>query len=169
MPSKTERGHRAVTLVSVTAPDIDVTPDDTNVTVLPEPVPAKHTRHTGMVQAAQRRASSTRDRITAAIERLSAAGEAVNVSAVAREANCSRETVYAHQDLFASVADLRDQSLSAAGNRRAAATRATSASVDARLRNANAEIDRLKADNARLRAELGAARQAIADRLGDAF
>ncbi|CAB4937490.1 MAG: hypothetical protein F2842_03245 [Actinobacteria bacterium] len=93
----------------------------------------------------------------------------MNVSAVAREARCSRETVYAHRDLFVSVAQLRDQRCTGHGRSATGATRATAASADARLRNANAEIDRLKADNARLRTELAAARQAIADRLGEAF
>lgn len=93
----------------------------------------------------------------------------MNVSAVAREARCSRETVYAHQDLFVSVAQLRDQRSTNQGRSLSGSTRATAASSDARIRNANAEIDRLKSENARLRTELAAARQAIADRLGADF
>ena len=115
---------------------------------------------THLIAAAQRRSKTTRQRATAALRRLDAAGQPVTFDALAREAGVSRSWLYSQPDLRAEIKRLRDQRRRPRQDRIPDRQRASDASLRRRLEIAAERIRQLEADNQRLR-------QALAEALGE--
>lgn len=108
-----------------------------------------------LVQAARRRAESTRSRATAAIEALYAAGEPITFETVAAKASISRAWLYSSKEHRAEITRLRERN----PTRTPAAAvpssqRASDASLLRRLEIAHDRIQRLSAENGDLRKKL---------------
>ncbi len=117
---------------------------------------ADNSRH--LRAAARRRALETRDRAVRALRRLDATGEPITFDTVAREAGVSRSWLYGQPDLRAEIQRLRSRGRpSRSAPPVPARQRASDASLRRRLEAVNAEIRRLRAENQRLREQLGVA------------
>ena len=68
---------------------------------------ADNSRH--IVAAARRRAEQTRQRATAALQQMDAAGQRISFDAVAREASVARSWLYNQEDLRAEIEWLRQR------------------------------------------------------------
>lgn len=118
---------------------------------------ADNSRH--VADAARRRSQQTRQRATAALRRMDAAGQPVSISAVSREAGVSRSWLYTQDDLRTEIERL--------GRRRPASAvpvparqRASDASLLRRLEAVTARSRQMEAENQQLR-------DALARALGD--
>ena len=98
--------------------------------------------------------------VTAAIRKLDRVGEPITVAGVAGLAGVGRSYIYDHPDLLEDIRQRRATPVTPAP--RPAVERSTIASLQARLRSADEEIARLKAENRRLHERLAVA-------LGDAW
>jgi hypothetical protein len=109
----------------------------------------------------RQRSGQRRDAVLRAIRQLDRAGKQITVAAVAAEARVDRSYIYDHPDLLEQVRRQRGTTPVKLASR-PVAERATIASLQARLRSADEEIARLKAENRRLHGRLAVA-------LGDAW
>ena len=109
---------------------------------------ADNTRY--LAQAAAGRHRAALKKASNAIERLDRSGQPITFSAVAAAAGVSRTWLYRNPAIRDLITRLRTQQSHPARTR--AAQRATTASLRARLDAAAQEINRLRAENATLRA-----------------
>lgn len=111
-----------------------------------------------IVAAARRRSQRTRERATAALRRMDAAGQAVTFDSLAREAGVSRSWLYAQDDLRAEVERLRDRRAPRSQPTQVPRRQqASEASLLRRLEAAANRIRRLEQDNRELRSALALA------------
>ena len=113
----------------------------------------------GLVFAAKKRHDDARRHAVAALRRLDAAGEPINMSTVARAAGVSRAWLYRQADLRSMIEHLRHAGPLSGGPSRPSAERAT---IDS-LRQ---QLDTLRARQAELQAKNHQLREALARRLG---
>ena len=109
----------------------------------------------------RQRSGERRNAVIAAVRKLDRAGQPVTVAGVAAAARVDRSYIYDHPDLLEEIRRLRATTPAKLASR-PAAERSTIASLQARLRSADEEIARLKAENRRLHERLAVA-------LGDAW
>jgi hypothetical protein len=109
----------------------------------------------------RQRSAQRRNAVTAAIRKLDRAAQPITVAAVAGLAGVDRSYIYDHPDLLEEIRQRRT-TMPAKLAPRPVAERSTVASLQARLRSADEEIARLKAENRRLHERLAVA-------LGDAW
>ena len=105
-------------------------------------------------RAAAARHDSAVIRARSAIDELDRAGTAVTFAAVADAAGVSRSWLYTEADLRDAITGLRRTRTSTTSPAAPAAQRATTASLRERLDAARGEIERLRAENASLHAQL---------------
>jgi hypothetical protein len=111
---------------------------------------------TAALAAARRRDSTRRrQRVLAALERLTSAGEEISVAAVARAAGVDRSFLYRHHDLRAQILARAAQAEPDASLPRT--TQVSRQSLLADLANARAESERLRHRNAKLARRLSEA------------
>src|SRR3954462_10813169 len=104
-------------------------------------------------QAASARHRRTVARAEQALAELDAAGVAVSFQAVAQRAGISRQWLYTQPELRARIEALRDRAPAASAGV-PAGQRASEASLRQRLESLHAENQRLREENAALKAEL---------------
>ena len=107
-------------------------------------------------QAASARHERTVARAEQALRELDAAGAPVSFQAVAQRAGISRQWLYTQPELRARIEALRDRA-PVASDGVPARQRASEASLRQRLESVRAENQRLREDNAALKAELAIA------------
>ena len=111
-----------------------------------------------LIAAAQRRATATRRRALAALQRMDNAGQSISFDALAREAKVSRSWLYTQPDLRAEVERLRDRPDPSSAHRRVPdRQRASDASLRQRLEIATQRNRQLEAENRQLREALSVA------------
>lgn len=108
----------------------------------------------------RQRSAERRNAVIAAIRKLDRGGEPITVAGVAALAGVDRSYIYDQVDLLDDIRQRRATAVTPAP--RPAVERSTIASLQARLRSADEEIVRLKAENRRLHERLAVA-------LGDAW
>lgn len=114
---------------------------------------ADNTHH--VIEAARRRAEQTRQRATAVLRRMDAAGQRITFDAVSREADVSRSWLYAQDDLRTQIEQLRARQQHAPASPPVPGRqRATPASLLRRLEAATARIRALESENRQLREAL---------------
>src|SRR3954447_11203102 len=106
-------------------------------------------------QAASARHARTVARAEQALRELDAAGAPVSFQAVAKRAGISRQWLYTQPELRARIEALRDRAPAAPHG--VPARRASEASLCQRLESVRAENQRLREENAALKAELAIA------------
>jgi hypothetical protein len=111
---------------------------------------------TGLVEAAERRSESARERVRQAIARLERDGQPITFQSVAREAGVSRQFLYAADALRGEIERLRAAHLESA-DAAPPAQRASDASLKARNQLLLDENRRLRDEVAGLREELAGA------------
>ncbi|HWJ50737.1 MAG TPA: DUF6262 family protein, partial [Solirubrobacteraceae bacterium] len=95
----------------------------------------------------RQRSAERRNAVIAAIRKLERAGESITVAGVAALAGVDRSYIYDQADLLEDIRQRRATPVTPAP--RPAVERSTIASLQARLRSADEEIARLKAENRR--------------------
>lgn len=115
----------------------------------------------GQALVASRRLDSQlkRERVIAAVDALAGSGRELTIAAIARRAGVSRKFIYTHPDLRAQIEQRAHQAATAIRDRAVGDGRVTVASLRADLANA-------KAQNHRLRQQLGALEQRLSETLG---
>jgi Family of unknown function (DUF6262) len=108
----------------------------------------------------RQRSAERRNAVIAAIRKLERAGESITVAGVAALSGVDRSYIYDQADLLEDIRQRRATPVTPAP--RPSVERSTIASLQARLRSADEEIARLKAENRRLHERLAVA-------LGDAW
>lgn len=107
-----------------------------------------------LAAAARLRAQRTRERATAALLSMTAAGEPITFGTVAATAGVSRAWLYSTEDLRAQIASQRGQHQPRLTAPAAAATRASEVSLLKRLELAHGRIKQLTAENKDLRGQM---------------
>lgn len=110
-----------------------------------------------VIAAAHRRAEQTRQRASAALQRMDATGQRITFDAVARQAEVSRSWLYAQDDLRAQIEQLRQRHPRRTPALPPQRQQASASSLLRRLEAATARIHRLEADNQHLRDALARA------------
>ena len=110
-------------------------------------------KSSALTAAAQQRSRGTRHRAVDALRRLDAAGETVTFTGLARAAGVSRSWIYRQPDLRAEIDRLRATRPATAAPV-PSAQRASTDSMQRRLEATLDEIQRLKAENHRLREQV---------------
>jgi Family of unknown function (DUF6262) len=108
-------------------------------------------------QAATARHRRAIERAQRALRELAADGAPVSFQAVARRAGVSRQWLYTQPELRAAIETLRDRTPAAASDGVPARQQASEASLRQRLASLHAENQRLRDENASLKAELAIA------------
>lgn len=118
-------------------------------------MPADNTAH--LITAARRRSELTRAKAIQALRELERTGRPLTFEAVARAAEVSRSWLYEQDDISAEIRRLRQLTQPAQRPTAPAVQRASHASLQRRLEEANARIRNLTEENQRLRRQLAAA------------